>query len=187
MNKKNNQRTRLTKKLFHNSLTELLEEKRSIEKISIKEICERAELNRSTFYAYYQDPRDLLQEIEKEITVSAIEYLKKEDTGNENNQMKTILSFLKYIRDNERLFKIFLVDNLDPEFQSSFFAQSLSFIKSLGVSFSEAEGPYVYAYILNGSASIIIEWIRSGYTLQEEDLTDLLFLLNSNAIFNINM
>lgn len=187
MNIKNNQRTRLTKQLFRNALTELLESKKTIEKISIKEICESAELNRSTFYAYYNEPKDLLQEIEAEITVSTIEYMKKEVVDSESDPKETVLAFLRYIRDNDRQFRIFLVDNLDPDFRSAYFAQSLAFIKTLGVSFSEAEAPYIYAFILNGSAAIILEWIRSGYSIPEEALADLLFSLNANAIFNINI
>ena len=187
MNTKNNQRTRLTKQLFRNALTELLELKKSIEKISIKEICESAELNRSTFYAYYNEPKDLLQEIEAEITASTIEYLKKEVVENESEPKGTVLAFLRYIRDNDRQFRIFLVDNLNPDFRSAYFAQSLAFIKSISVHFPEVEAPYIYAYILNGSAAIILEWIRSGYSIPEEALSDLLFSLNANAIFNINI
>ena len=46
---KDNQRVRLTKRLLQDSLIELMKTK-TIYKISIKEICELAEVNRSTFY-----------------------------------------------------------------------------------------------------------------------------------------
>ena len=39
--------------LFKNALMDLLREKGSVEKISVRELCDRAELNRSTFYAHY--------------------------------------------------------------------------------------------------------------------------------------
>ena len=52
MNTKNNQRTRLSKMLFKNALMDLLKEKGSINKVSVRELCDRAELNRSTFYAH---------------------------------------------------------------------------------------------------------------------------------------
>ena len=184
MNTKNNQRTRLTKLLFRSAMTELLESKKSIDKISIKEICEKAELNRSTFYAYYSRPEDLLREIENEITASTLEHMHKE--ANEDDPRKAVLSFLRYIKNNDRLFRVFLAENPDPEFSASYFSRSLQFIKTLGITFSEDEAPFIYAYILSGSAGIIIEWIRSDYSASEEYITDLLFSLNSNAIFNIN-
>lgn len=56
MNTKNNQRTRLSKILLKNALMDLLGEKGSVTKISVRELCERADLNRSTFYAHYSEP-----------------------------------------------------------------------------------------------------------------------------------
>ncbi len=52
MNIKENQRVRLIKALFHNSLINLLKNKMLYE-ITITELCSEAGLNRSTFYKYY--------------------------------------------------------------------------------------------------------------------------------------
>ena len=38
----------------------------SVEKITVKEICEHAEINRSTFYKHYQDVYDLMEKLENE-------------------------------------------------------------------------------------------------------------------------
>lgn len=72
MNTKNNQRTGLSKLLFKNALMDLLKEKGSVAKISVIELCDRAELNRSTFYAHYDEPNDLLMEIETELLNATI-------------------------------------------------------------------------------------------------------------------
>ena len=48
-----NQRTRLTKLMFRKALAQLMKDKH-ISQISIREICEKAELNRSTFYLHYK-------------------------------------------------------------------------------------------------------------------------------------
>ena len=49
-----------------NALIELLDTV-SFENITIKAICQKASVNRSTFYAYYSCPRDLIEEIESDI------------------------------------------------------------------------------------------------------------------------
>ena len=67
MNTKNNQRTRLSKMMLKNALLDLLREKGMITKISVRELCERADLNRSTFYAHYSEPKQLLAEVEDEL------------------------------------------------------------------------------------------------------------------------
>ncbi|GGG89274.1 TetR/AcrR family transcriptional regulator [Paenibacillus radicis (ex Gao et al. 2016)] len=53
-----------TKQFISGALLELLQEKR-IEDIAIKDITERANVNRSTFYAYYSDKFDLLDQMTK--------------------------------------------------------------------------------------------------------------------------
>ncbi len=53
-------RIRRTHKLLLESLTQLLAEK-SFESISVTEICDRAMINRTTFYKHYTDKYDLVQ------------------------------------------------------------------------------------------------------------------------------
>lgn len=50
--------------------------KKFVEKITLKKLCERAELNRSTFYAHYNEPRDLYIEIENDILEATANHLK---------------------------------------------------------------------------------------------------------------
>lgn len=77
MNIKENQRTRLSKILLKNALTDILKEKGSVNKVSVRELCERAQLNRSTFYAHYSEPKELLNEIENDLLQSTREHLEK--------------------------------------------------------------------------------------------------------------
>ena len=63
---KNNRRTKLTKMLLKNSLIELMNDK-AVNHITIKELCEKADLNRSTFYLHYTDQYQLLSEIENDL------------------------------------------------------------------------------------------------------------------------
>lgn len=50
-----NRRVRMTKKLIKDAYLELLESNPS-EKISVTDVCKVADVNRSTFYMYYEDP-----------------------------------------------------------------------------------------------------------------------------------
>lgn len=56
---KQDRRVKYTKAALMESLLSLLREK-PLEKITVKELCERADVNRSTFYVYYGSPQDLL-------------------------------------------------------------------------------------------------------------------------------
>ncbi len=62
MAQKDNQRVRRTKQLLAEALTEMLTET-SIHDVSIVELCEKAGINRTTFYYHYGNQYDLLEEI----------------------------------------------------------------------------------------------------------------------------
>ena len=98
MNTKNNQRTRLSKILLKNALMDLLGEKGSVTKISVRELCERADLNRSTFYAHYSEPKEQLEEVENELLDATQDHLKKIGAENDLGAHRYLLSFLMYIK-----------------------------------------------------------------------------------------
>lgn len=188
MNTKNNQRTRLSKMLFKNALMDLLKEKGSINKVSVRELCDRAELNRSTFYAHYNEPNDLLIEIETELLDATEEHLKKIGAENEIGAHKYILSFLQYIRQNDKPFRALLIDSTDPEFRSRFMQQSIiQFVENLRIVLPKELEQYIFSYILNGSTGIIIQWIRSDYASDENEIVNLLFSINNSALVNLNL
>lgn len=61
-----------TKTAIHNTFLELRSRK-PLEKITIKELCEKAQINKSTFYSHYKDIYDLSDQLETEVVTSVIE------------------------------------------------------------------------------------------------------------------
>ena len=186
MNTKNNQRTRLSKILLKNALMDLLSEKGSVTKISVRELCERADLNRSTFYAHYSEPKELLEEVEAELLDATRGHLQKIGAENDIGAHRYLLSFLIYIKENDKPFRTLLIDAGDPEFRSKFMQQSIiQFVENLNISFPKEQEQYIYSYILNGSTGVIIQWMRSDYSIDENALVDLLFFINQSALVNL--
>ena len=62
----NDHRTRITKMLIRKALTDLMAYK-PVTDISVKELCEKAGINRGTFYSHYTDIYNLLEKIEEEM------------------------------------------------------------------------------------------------------------------------
>ncbi len=186
MNTKNNQRTRLSKILLKNALMDLLSEKGSVTKISVRELCERADLNRSTFYAHYSEPKELLEEVEAELLDATREHLQKIGAENDIGAHRYLLSFLIYIKENDKPFRTLLIDAGDPEFRSKFMQQSIiQFVENLDIAFPKEQEQYIYSYILNGSTGVIIQWMRADYSIDENALVDLLFFINQSALVNL--
>ena len=59
-------RIRKTRRVIRQCLTELLKTKR-IQDITVREISEKADINRGTFYLHYRDIFDLMEQIENEL------------------------------------------------------------------------------------------------------------------------
>ena len=63
---KQDRRVRRTQKLLKDSLVTLMQEK-EFKNISVKDITDRADLNRGTFYLHYTDTYHLLEDIEEDV------------------------------------------------------------------------------------------------------------------------
>lgn len=186
MNVKENQRTRLSKKMFRNAVLELLEEKGGIEKISVRELCAKAELNRSTFYAHYAEPREVLAEAEEEILTGTAAHIKKIGEQLTGGGREYLSSFLRYVRDNDRVFRVLLVTAADPAFKSRFMQLSvLNLFEHMQLTMEAEKQQYIYSYLLSGSFGVLTQWIRSDYAAAVPELVELLFTLNSSALTHV--
>ncbi|MGX8688756.1 MAG: TetR/AcrR family transcriptional regulator [bacterium] len=112
MAEKINQRVAVTKRLLKESLIEILS-KKTIRKVTVTELCLRAGINRSTFYAHYRIPSDILTEIKKDFSAALAESSRsKNQKGFSYEKLKDICRF---IYDNRSLQKIILLNSSDDE------------------------------------------------------------------------
>ena len=95
--KTDSRRVRMTKRIIKEALLDLMESK-SINRISIKEICELADVNRSTFYAHYDNQFQLLEEIEEDI-VSEIPRI---NLYHDEPVLEALRSCFKYVEQNKK-------------------------------------------------------------------------------------
>ena len=89
----NDRRVKRTKKLLRDSLFSLLQTK-SINEITVTELTEIADINRATFYFYYTDIMDMLDQIQNE----AYELFEDVLIGTEEH-INSTESFAKYIEN----------------------------------------------------------------------------------------
>ena len=103
-----NRRVRMTKRLLQDALLELLEEK-SLEKITVTQVCSKSDVNRSTFYAYYQDVGELLSELEDGVLEKIPGAQKVPVARTDSEFIDTLERFFDYVKENRRLFTILLI------------------------------------------------------------------------------
>jgi AcrR family transcriptional regulator len=155
-----NQRVRLSKQLLRQSLLDLLNEK-SIHKISVREICDGAQVNRSTFYKYYGSQYDLLKDMEGEILNYVNHYLTAEPAS--VGDLSQITKLVAFIGENATLCRVLINHNVDPRFPDAL--MNLPYLRRwvddhFPTEYSKAETEYVYALVVNGGYSVVKMWIN---------------------------
>ncbi len=180
MKKKENQRIKLTKTLLKNSLIELMHTK-PINKITVKELCENADINRSTFYLSYTDQFALLKEIEEDLLLNAREHLKKIDS--DLNSLHYLTELLYYMKANSDIFYTLLCRQENMSFQTAFINTSIGNLEiNLNLQCDEKTSNYIYRYVTMGCLSLITKWFEADFDMSPEELAEMIFCLSDNAV-----
>jgi len=144
------------------SFIDLLE-KKDISQITIKEICENADINRATFYAHYSDQYDLLRKIEDEFIDSIRDYL--DELGQKNNKENPVLlteKIFEYIKENAKLCKLLLSERGGLNFQKRVMMLVYdTVINELtgNSNISKEDAEYVYSFTITGCVGIVQKWL----------------------------
>ena len=174
MNKKDNRRVVMTKRIIKDVLIEMLE-KKSIQKIYVRELCVKADINRSTFYKYYESQYDLLAEIENDLLIEIEEKCK--DTDN----TKGLNNILQYISRNKKTYKVVFNANIDPMFPKKLL--NLPIITEIMNNnlVNNNENKYKNIYILEGGYHVILKWLNNDCRESPEEITRLVMkYINQN-------
>lgn len=174
-----------TKQNLTDAFWSLYCEKR-IEKITIKEITAKAGYNRSTFYEYFIDIYDVLEQLENSI-IPNINELPPTNILNKNVEVPTYV-FLKLYEKNEKYYSVLLGDNGDPAFASKLKNAIKPMIKEAlitEVKLNNIEFDFILEYILSSMISIMSYWFKNNKALSPEKLISLMNDIMDNGISTI--
>ena len=172
-NKPDGRRVRMTKMLLKNALIEIMKDK-SIHMISIKEICEVADVNRSTFYRHYNTQYDLYDEIIDDIAM--------EIGGIYKDDFTTVLfltKVLEYIESKRDTFLVILSDNGKVSLGEAFVIFTGRFIDHNNTSELVT---YVMEFIAAGLTSTIWSWLNKENRRPASDVARVLHNLMMHGI-----
>ena len=178
-----------TASLMDEVLLLLLEEK-DFERITIKELCEKAGVNRSTFYLHYESMNDLLEETISMINKRFKESLASVEIGDPRMEVLTTEKFLRpyltLIKENKRAYivvrkkeKLFNTREAFAGLYQSIFSPALS---HFGV--EEKDKRYTFAFYLQGTLAIIGEWIDGNC---EDDIDMIVDLIKKHTHAHENL
>lgn len=165
----------------------LLLEKKDYSFITIKEICEKAGVNRSTFYLHYDTIDDLLSE--------CVEYVGKKIRSKYNNKIINkqiikdcqiedlllitpdyLLPYLEFLKENKAIYKIaYSQPNVLKEKHVVNHLHKTVFEPILDrFLVPKNEQRYIMSFYLSGISAVMIEWIKNDC---KEDMQTILKIL----------
>lgn len=175
-----NQRIRLSKKLLKDALIDLLQD-HLIEKITIYEICERAQINRTTFYKYYGSQYDLLNDIEADFFRELEALLIMDDQANEDG----LASVLKYFEQEHKKCRLLINSAIDRIFIEKVF--DLPIVRAIvekksNHEYTASEAEYVHTFVYLGGFAIIKRWINLEQRESPKEISQLVRNLMSRIV-----
>lgn len=175
---KQNRRTQYTRMALQDSLIELMREK-PIAKITIKELCENADINRTTFYAHFTDQYDLLRKIEDEtlswLKVAAATLMDKTE---EDEMIRLLEGILQYLAENSKHLQVLMSEQGDIDFQKQLFTV---IYQLCGINPSAGRGGDVdtrelcFIFAVNGSVGLIQNWLKTGLSQSPKEIAQVIY------------
>lgn len=154
--RKNDARVRYTRLTLKESFLTLLKQKPA-NKITVKEVCELAGLNRATFYAHYSDCFDLLESIEQELLEAFKESLKLEDSFDVTALIEAIYAM---VERHEEACQVLIFQGASP----SVLQRMIDFARKESIAYwkeklrhaTDAELEMLYTHLSNGLMNVVI-------------------------------
>ena len=155
------------------ALLALLEEK-DLEYITVKEICHRAGVNRSTFYLHYETIADLVNETLEMVNQRFLSYFPQQEEevlGNVASREREalvlvtgeyLLPYLRFIKDNKKVYRAAFRNPSSVQAYARYGELKQRILGPILERFDipSAHRPYYIAYYVEGIAAILKEWLR---------------------------
>lgn len=181
-------RIRRTKNLLKEHFIQLVKEK-GYKNVTVTDIVEKADYNRSTFYIHFKDKEDLAEEMVEEILedleaafhepfidTKVVEY---------NHILPSSNTFFKHFYDNRGFYSLLNMEDTIPNFNEKFFLkfkQVFEGITYLNEANEVIDLEHFNTYKMYGSYGVILEWIQGGCKQTPEEIADnLLKIFKTNS------
>ncbi|MFS0862290.1 TetR/AcrR family transcriptional regulator [Fredinandcohnia sp. 179-A 10B2 NHS] len=176
MSAKMDRRKQYTQMVLKDSLMKLLKEK-PISSITIKEICELADINRSTFYSHFSDQYDLLNSIEDEFIEGMVSTLSKYNFSSEEEALQMTVKTLEHVAENSDVCQTLLSENSDIHFQKKGMTITQKFIFKNWLtdsSYDKETLEYINLFVVSGTMHVIKNWLANEKNKSPREMAEII-------------
>lgn len=187
MNTKNNRRSQETDEAIIRAAFEaMLMGGKQISRITVREICERAHINRSTFYAHYMDVYDLFERVELQMAQMCRESIMSNVSGGFRGMMTGMFKFVLEYKDFYQIYfsEVGRASHI-IELMIAPFQEQVKGVKSADMGFGiSSEADYHFAFFTAGVTSMLVFWLQGNCKESPEQLFDILArVYGDNSMF----
>ena len=178
---KEDRRVRKTKKALRDCLAMLLTEK-SIQNITVRELTEKADIHRSTFYANFVDIYDLYNHIEETLLSDLSDIFA---SAHNFDAVECVVILLQYISDNREMSRLVLGNKASDLFSnkiSALFNDSCIayWQKAYGL-VAPSDALEVYSqFLFSGYLGVIRQWVINDFSRTKDDLVGIISDVDKN-------
>jgi len=187
LSSKLDRRKQYTRMVLKESLIELLKVKK-ISTITIKEICELADINRSTFYSHYSNQYDLLHSVEEELIEDMVKTLSQYNFSKEDEAFMMIEKILEYIAENSDICQTLLSGNNDIHFLKKGMMITKQFIFKNWMTDHKLDREtfeYISIFVVSGSIYMIKDWLEKGMNKTPNEMAAIINSLVNKGLSDI--
>lgn len=177
---KNDRRVRYTKQTIKNTLLELLQNT-PFEEITVKALCQKAEINRATFYSHYDSLIALMEEVEYE-ECSQLFTMLDDILIDEHHLYHSTSVMIQFLKDHPTLREVFLcrttVGNGLSSLTWKYMDKSLNYIISSG-KINRTQAHWLLGFIICGMREILRQWFEGDMSDEEDFIRTLSLFIRS--------
>ena len=167
-------RIRKTKQVLRQSFASLLAEK-PLEDITVKELTERADINRGTFYCHYKDIYDLKDQIERELFDEFVAVIDGYGVDNLRRELRSVMSdVFRFLQRNKEFGTIISAYKTDSLFfawvRSEIFRRGLSEWQRIYGFQDSIQWDYYLDFVVAGCVTMLQSWIQKGMRESPEEM-----------------
>lgn len=165
MNTKNNRRRRASREKIERVFVELLQI-RELNQISVSELCKGSGLNRSTFYANYQDIYELADRVRERLEEEVRELYREEVEGHFNSN--DFLKLFRHIQKNQLFYKTYFKLGYDSDSRLTIYDTHLA-----AAHFENRFIDYHQEFFKAGFNAIVKRWLADGCRQSPEEMDEI--------------
>ena len=167
-------RIKYTKFQLKTALTQIMKTK-PIYEITVKELCEKADINRSTFYSHYDNPAQIYNEMTKNIFSEIRTIVKKCILDGEISKEQMLIEIFGYCEQNRDICLVVLSDKSIITVGQTLDKVIDSFCDEFGLTEMNSGDPlevnrYLSLFVLSGLLSIIWHWLNKDTRISADSL-----------------